>query len=129
MGNLKELRNTNKLYETVIDEILEDSKFYKGTKKEKIITRCNEIIEYGCASRTVKSLIYYADIMRFYDNFYYEIQELIEELINNRIDVVECLKRNVNEVSIIMNDDVSKKYVSWLTYEEIAYKLLNEMER
>lgn len=80
MKKIKELRNQNELYKRVIDEILEDCENYSGTKKEKIIARCNDILNAGCVSGIVSSMIYYSDTTKFYDNFYDEIYELIEEL-------------------------------------------------
>ena len=129
MERIKELKNKNKLYERVIDEILEDSKDYEGTIKERIIKRCNEIVEHGCVSGTVSSLIYYTDTISFYNNYYEEITEIVEELEESGMDILECcLKNNLTTTQIIMNDEQAKNQISWLVYEEIAYELLNILE-
>lgn len=129
MGRIKELKNKNKLYERVIDEILEDSKDYEGTIKERIIKRCNEIVEHGCVSGTVSSLIYYTDTISFYNNYYEEITEIVEELEESGMNIFECcLKNNLTTTQIIMNDEQAKTQISWLIYEEIAHELLNILE-
>lgn len=129
MGRIKELKNKNKLYERVIDEILEDSKDYEGTIKERIIKRCNEIVKYGCVSGTVSSLIYYTDTISFYNNYYEEITEIVEELEESGMNILECcLKNNLTTTQIIMNDEQAKTQISWLIYEEIAHELLNILE-
>lgn len=129
MKRIKELKNKNKLYERVIDEILEDSKDYEGTIKERIIQRCNDIVELGCVSGTVSSLIYYTDTISFYNNYYEEITEIVEELEESGMNILECcLKNNLTTTQIIMNDEQAKTQISWLIYEEIAHELLNILE-
>lgn len=125
---LKELRNTNNLYERVINEILEDCKDYTGTLKERIVVRCNEIVEYGCVSGTVASMIYYSDTNKFFNTYYDEIMELIEDLEDDGLEIIECLKRNLTTTQIIMNDEQAKNQIAWLVYEEIANKLLYWVE-
>ena len=121
---IEELRNKNDLYERVIDEILEDSEEYDEDIKERIIKRCSEIVEHGCSSGIVGSLIYYIDTSEFYDNFEEEIVELILELDEQGLEPFERLKRNIDVLSILLHDELYKNYVSWLVYEEIANKLL-----
>ena len=129
MGRIKELKNKNKLYERVINEILEDSKDYSGTIKERIIQRCNEIVQYGCVSGMVSSLIYYADTISFYNNYYEEITKIVEELEESGMNILECcLKNNLTTTQIIMNDEQAKNQIAWLAYEEIAYQLLSILE-
>ena len=125
---IKELRNTNKLYERVIDEILEDSKSYGGTTKERIIARCNDILYSGCVTGVVGSMVYYTDTIEFYNKYYDEIYELIEELEAKGLEILECLKRNLETYQIIMNDEQAKNQIAWLAYEEITNKLLCTIE-
>lgn len=128
MGKIKELRNQNKLYERVIDEILKDCENYSGTKKEKIIARCNDVLNAGCVSGIVSSMIYYSETTKFYNDFYDEIYELIEELENEGIEILEVLKNNLDIAQIVMNDEQAKNQIAWLTYEEITRKLLYIVE-
>lgn len=123
MENIKELIKTNKLYERVIKEILEDSKNYSGTKKERIIARCNDVL-HGLSTGVVSSLIYYTDTTEFYNTYYDEIYELIEELESEGLEILECLKRNLKTYQIIMNDEQTKNQIAWLAYEEVTNKLL-----
>lgn len=128
MGKIKELRNQNELYKRVIDEILEDCENYSGTKKEKIIARCNDILNAGCVSGVVSSMIYYSDTTKFYDDFYDEIYELIEELEKEGMEILEALKNNLDIAQIVMNDEQAKNQIAWLAYEEITRKLLYIVE-
>ena len=128
MENLKEFRNTNKLYKRVVDEILEDAKSYNGKLKDRIITRCNEIVEHGCVSGTVQSLIYYEDTNNFYNEYYDEIYELIEKLEDEGFEPLEALKQNLTETQIILNDNIAKNQIAWLAYEAITNELLYIME-
>lgn len=125
---IKELRNKNKLYKRVIDEILEDSKGYNGTTKERIISRCNDILYGGCVTGVVGSMVYYTDTVEFYNKYYDEIYELIEELEDEGLEVIECLKTNLETYQIIMNDEQAKNQIAWLAYEEITNRLLYSIE-
>ena len=69
----------------------------------------------GCAGGAVCSLTYYCDTHEFFDCYYDEIEELREEYEDS---VGEPLR---------INRDL-KNFLAWFAFEEIAYRMANELE-
>ena len=72
----------------------------------------NDLLQHGCISGMVSSLIYYTDTHAFYDKHYAEIEELRAEYEDS---TGEPLK---------INNDL-KNYLAWFAYEQVAYQLSN----
>lgn len=51
--------------------------------KEEINTHIDDILNHGVNNGSVDFLVYYADTHKFYDKFYYEIEELRNEYKDN----------------------------------------------
>ena len=94
------------LMKWVAEDILESSEGYDTIK-----TRIIDIVEHGCESGTVGSLVYYTDTESFYDKFEDEIDDLVEDLDYK----VNDYKRYKNELA-------------WLAYEYIAQRLLENIQ-
>ena len=73
----------------------------------------NDLLQHGCISGMVSSLIYYADTHAFYDKHYSEIEELRSEYEDS---TGESLK---------INNDL-KNYLAWFAFEQVAYQLVND---
>ena len=74
-----------------------------------------DLLQYGCVSWMVSSMIRYTDTHKFFDEHYYEIQEIRDELEDQWI-----------EVKIPTNTDL-KNFLSWLSFEQKAYELYNNL--
>lgn len=71
-----------------------------------------EVLQYGCQSGAVGELIYYKDTHDWFDTYYSEIMELVDEL---ESEMGEKLHHK---------DDM-KNWYAWLSFEETTRKLYN----
>lgn len=79
---------------------------------EEIETFFSDLLQHGCQSGMISSLIYYVDTHKFFDTHYDEIEELryeYEEMLG------EALKPNGD----------LKNWYAWFAFEEIARKIFN----
>ena len=106
---LKKLKLSNELENYVIDYILDD---YKTDDEIKCFF--SDLLNYGCQSGMISTLIYYKDTKKFYIEFMNEIHELIEELESSM------------GVPIKTNGTKSNFY-AWLAFEETARSLSNKI--
>ena len=72
----------------------------------------NDLLQHGCISGMVSSLIYYKDTHAFYDKHYSEIEELRTEY-----------EESTGEPLQINND--LKNFLAWFAFEQVAYQLVN----
>lgn len=101
-------KSDNKLTIAVIDDILN----YNETDEE-IINYLKDVINYGCVSGIVSSLIYYTDTEKFFDDFSNEILELLD------------VKK---EEYGLYEGQFNKNNLSWFAYEEICKQLYYSIE-
>mgnify|MGYP001317793004 CR=1 FL=1 len=77
-----------------------------------------DLMRGGCASGFVGKLVYTSDARKYYDKYYYEIEELISEIEEEIGEKVESLNKDGMD---------RKNFLAWLGYEEtarrIAYKI------
>lgn len=69
-----------------------------------------DLLNYGCISGMVTSLIYYSDTHRFFEQHYDEIEELREEYEESTGCTLE-----------IKND--LKNFLAWFAFEEVARQM------
>ena len=124
---IQEWEERSPLHERVISEIVEDSENYEGTKLDRIKSRLGDV-SHGLATGVVGSLIYYSDTTKFFDEYYDDIWDVIEELADYGLEPMEAIKRNCSETEILMGSDNVKNWVVWMVYEEIAYQFYNDIE-
>lgn len=99
--------NPNTIMAEVIEEALaeEDPKYF-----------FEHLLQYGCQSWFVWSMIRYSDTHKFYDKYYDEIEDIRFEL---------------QETGILENlnlDQDLKNYFAWLAFEHVAYNIYNQIE-
>lgn len=125
---IEEWEAKSPLHERVISEIVEDSEGYDGeTLKERVLGRLGDIAN-GLVNGTVGSLIYYSDTVAFFDKYYDDIWDIIQDLVDNGLEPLESIKQHCDETEILMCSDTVKNWVAWMVYEEIAYMFGNELE-
>lgn len=74
-----------------------------------------ELLEHGCVSGMVNSLIYYHDTHAFFDQHYEEIEALREEFEHDQ------------GVPLDISGDL-KNALAWFSFELVAYRLANDLE-
>lgn len=124
---IQEWEEISPLHERVISEIVDDSENYNGTKLDRIKSRLDDI-SHGLVSGIVGSLVYYSDTTKFFDEYYDDIWDVIQELVDNGLEPLEAIKRNCDDVEILMCTDNVKNWVVWMVYEEIAYQFQDSVE-
>lgn len=90
----------------------------KAFVAKEALARSVEDIEYffidlarnWCVCWMVNSLIYYSQTHKFFDKYYYEIIDIIEELSNEWWEID------------IAGEDIKNKF-AWLCFENVAYDL------
>lgn len=115
--------SNNSMYKWVIDDVMDSIIDYDGdSMDEKLRSRLNEITEHGCQSGTVMSLIYYTDTVKFFDDFYDEIYDMVDNTFGPD-SVLDSLEQRCGKMDIIMGADTVKNYLAWMAYEEVCYEL------
>jgi len=71
----------------------------------------NDLLEYGCSSGAVPSMVLYHQTHSFFDKYYYEIEEI----------------RNEYEIVIPHETDL-KNFLAWASYETVAYQMYQDWE-
>ena len=118
---LAEIGNDD-MIEWIISDLIEDSENYLDTDamKNKIIAlykKCDDVINHGCGSGCVPSLVYYSDTNKFYEKFNDEIY--------NYFDAAgwEAINDNMNASDFVKFENDAKCKVTWIVYEEITYTI------
>ena len=75
----------------------------------------SDLLQHGCASGMVSSLIYYADTHAFFDKNYAAIEDLRYEVEDNLGDLLQ------------IKGDL-KNFMAWFAFEETAYQMALEFE-
>ncbi len=81
---------------------------------EDVETFFSDLLQYGCVSGMISSLIYYVDTHKFFDDHYDEIEEL-------RYEFEDMLGEPVKP-----NGDL-KNWFAWFAFEETARKLADDL--
>lgn len=74
-----------------------------------------DLLQDGCISGMVSSLIYYADTYTFYQKYYHEIEEIL-------IEYEEMMGEALKPQNDLMN------WYAWFAFEEFARKLAIELD-
>lgn len=124
---IEEYTDKNPLYKRVIEEIIDDSEDYDGTKLEKIKGRLGDISN-GLVNGVVSSLIYYSDTKAFYEEYEDDIYDFIDYLVDNGLEPIEAIKKNRSETEILMHTDTVINDIVWMVYAEIAWQFSEDLE-
>ena len=73
----------------------------------------SDLLQHGCVSGMVSSLVYYADTHAFFDQYYSAIEALRDDV-----------EHNLGEPLQIKGD--LKNFMAWFAFEETVYRLVLE---
>ena len=93
--------------EIILDELTD-------IEDDEILSYMRDIIDYGCVSGTVKSLITYKDTEKFFNKHADEIFDLMNEKRDDGWD--------------LNNIEFNKNNLTWFAFETIAQEIYYEME-
>ena len=97
----------HEVVEILVDEL-------SDIEDDEILSYMRDIIDYGCVSGTVKSLITYKDTEKFFDKYADEIFDLMNEKRDDGWD--------------LNNIEFNKNNLAWFAFETIAQDIYCEME-
>lgn len=130
MKKINELKNTNELYKNVIEDILEDAEGYNGEElQEQIEGRLEDILQHGCISGTVGSLIYCSDTIKFYEEYKENINELLYQTMEETglHSMEELFGNNFDKEDPLCIEQMNQNLLAWFGYEEVARQLMYEI--
>ena len=106
-------------YENLKNEVME---ILEGMAVDSSLeTVINEVLEYGCVSGIVGSLIYYYQTEEFFDRHKDAINELAHEL-------SEEIYGDPFEIYHNLNGGCSKNNMAWFGFEEMTRIIASELE-
>ena len=97
----------HEVVEILVDEL-------SDIKDDEILSYMRDIIDYGCVSGTVKSLITYKDTEKFFDKYANEIFGLINEKRDDGWD--------------LNNIEFNKNNLAWWSFEVMVSEILYDLE-
>lgn len=123
MKAIEELKGINKLYNTVVCEVLDDS---DSEEKEDVVSRLSEILENGCQSGTVGTLIYYSDTIKFYEEHKEEINALLYDNMENTglYSLTELFSDKFEKEDPLCIEQTNQNLLAWFAYEEVARNMM-----
>ena len=120
---IAELKNTNRLFRYVINDIISDSKEYDGNFAEALKSRIEDV-QHGCSSGVVGSLIYYSDTTKFFKKYKNEIAELLQNLCDDcGCSPSELFGDKWDKSDIFARDTQNQNLLAWFAYEEVNNQL------
>lgn len=118
---LKNLKGKDRLKDYVIEYVLE---CYSDDDEIKYFFV--DLLQHGCQSGMVNSLIYYKDTNEFFDKYENEIEDLITE--NMEMSGADTRPQFIDSLNgCAENMTQEKNLLSWFAFEETARSLFNEM--
>ena len=97
----------HEVLEILVDEL-------SDIEDDEILSYMRDIIDYGCVSGTVKSLITYKDTEKYFDKYANEIFDLINEKRDDGWD--------------LNNIEFNKNNLAWWSFEVIVSEILYNLE-
>lgn len=116
-GNLQKLKagTENKLEKVVCKYVIDRWNDYSD--KKSIFT---EVLQYGCQSGIVTSLIYYRDTVEFYNKHKTAINELLKRTMDECgiYDPKQIFGAKWDDTDPLVLDDYNKNLLAWFGFEE-----------
>ena len=117
--------NYSKLRNAVITDLLSYS-----TDSYDILTYCKDILNHGCQSGVVGSMIYYSDTIKFFKRHKSDIMTLLKGLLQ------DCGFKSPSELfgkkwdgdDYFIEETQNQNLMAWFGYEETVRFILNELD-
>lgn len=113
--NVEKLKGKSALTDYVLDYVLDRWDDYDD---KKVIF--SDVLEHGCQSGVVTSLIYYDDTTKFYDNHKAEINALLYDLMAETgiYNPSELFGDKWDREDPLVLDVLNKNLLAWFAFEE-----------
>jgi hypothetical protein len=123
--NIEKLKGKSALTDYVLDYVLEQWDDYDN--KTDIFM---DVLEHGCQSGIVSSLIYYDDTTKFYDNYKAEINALLYEVMQETgiYNPLELFGDKWDREDPLALDVLNKNLLAWFGFEETLRAISSKFE-
>lgn len=123
--NVKSLQGKNPLIDYVLDYVLDRWDDYDD--KTAIFS---DVLEHGCQSGIVSSLIYYDDTTKFYDNHKAEINALLYDLMAETgiYNPSELFGDKWDREDPLALDVLNKNLLAWFAFEETLRQIASNFD-
>ena len=95
---------------------------------EEIESHILDVLNYGCQSGAVGSLVYYSDTLKFYKKYQNEINELIKESQENFGYSISDLLRDFDHDDMLCLEIHNQNLLAWFAFEETLRNLCLKSE-
>ena len=117
LSNIRSIKqNTdNKLTKNVCNYVID--KWHDYDSKKAIFT---DVLNYGCQSGIVGSLIYYSDTMKYFEKYREEIASLVYDLMvgTGLYSLKELFGDKYDESDPLLQDYTNQNLLAWYGFEE-----------
>ena len=123
--NIEKLKGKSALTDYVLDYVLEQWDDYDN--KTDIFM---DVLEHGCQSGIVSSLIYYDDTTNFYDNHKAEINALLYDLMAETgiYNPSELFGDKWDREDPLVLDVLNKNLLAWFAFEETLRQIASNFD-
>jgi hypothetical protein len=123
--NLEKMQGESPLIDYVLNYVLDRWDDYDD--KTAIFA---EVLEHGCQSGIVSSLIYYSDTVKFYDNHREEINALLYDLMAETgiYNPLELFGDKWDREDPLALDVLNKNLLAWFAFEETLRAIAGKFE-
>jgi len=117
------LANSSAMEREVIEDVISSV-----DSVEELKSRLDDILEHGCISGIVGSMIYYSDTIAFFERHKEEINNRLAELIENTgLNLCELFK-NFDNYDPLCLDTYNQNLFAWYGYEDVCANLRDMIE-
>jgi hypothetical protein len=123
--NIEKMQGESPLVDYVLDYVLDRWDDYDDK-----IAIFSEVLEHGCQSGIVTSLIYYSDTTKFYDNYKEEINALLYDLMTETglYNPSELFGDKWDKEDPLALDVLNKNLLAWFAFEETLRAIAGKFE-
>ena len=123
--NIEKLKGKSALTDYVLDYVLEQWDDYDD---KKVIF--SDVLEHGCQSGIVSSLIYYDDTTNFFDNHKGEIDALLYEVMQETgiYNPLELFGDKWDREDPLALDVLNKNLLAWFGFEETLRQIASNFD-
>lgn len=113
-----------KLEKKVINVLLDQGSI------DDIVSYMNDVLQHGCVSGMVSELIYYRDIVEFYNKYKRDINALLVEALDNSgyTSPSELFGNKWDEEDPLAEDESNQNLLAWFGFETSVYNIANALE-
>ena len=85
----------------------------------------SDLLQYGCQSGMVGSLVYYSDTVAFYDRHREEIDAMLAEMVDDTgLQPADLFGEKWDKSDPLARGDLNRNLLAWFGFEETARRII-----